>query len=176
MKIIFSLVVLIALLLITELVHAAVVVQHHPPVTRVRHNKNHQVLHYPATGFRAWMLKNYISVTGKKLTLKQKIALRIWEWKGRRLFQQGNEATPRQKKLGKMSLIFGAAAFVLAPIPIINILSFPAAIVAIVLGITSLRGNNNTNGVIGLVLGGVYILLLLLVLVFVLLLFGGLFN
>lgn len=176
MKSTFSLVALIALLLVMELGHAAAPVPNPAPIFRKGHNKNHHFTLYPAKEFRLWVFKNYKAVTGKRLTLKHKIALKIWQWKAGKLFQQGKEATPKQKKLGKISLICGAAAFGLAPIPILNILSFPAAIAAIVLGISSLKGNNNTNGVIGLVLGGVYVLLLFLVLVFILLLFGGLFN
>lgn len=176
MKIIFSLVVLIALSLVTEVVYAAELLPHSAPVIRKGHNKNHPFKLHQAKYFRVWLLKNYTTVTGKKLTLKQKMALKIWEWKGGRLFQQGKEATPRQKKLGKMSLIFGAAAFALAPIPILNLLSFPSAIVAIVLGITSLKGNNNTNGVIGLVLGGIYLLIVFVVLLVLIILLIDFFN
>lgn len=172
MKIIFSLIVLTALLVVTEVVHAAVLLPHPAPVIREGHRKNHQFKLYPAKYFRLWVLKNYKAVTGKKLTLKHKIVLKVLQWKGARLFQEGKEATSRQKKLGRLSLYFGAGAFVLAPVPIINVLSFPAAIVAIVLGITSLKGNNNTHGVIGLVLGGAFLLLLFLALVVLILIFG----
>lgn len=176
MKFIFFLVVFTALSLVTEVVHAVVLVRHPTPITREGHNKNHQFKLYQAKDLRLWVLKNYKAVTGKKLTLKQKIALKIWQWKGGQLFQQGKEATPRQKKLGRMSAIFGIAAFALIPIPILNLLSFPSAIVAIVLGITSLKGNNNTNGVIGLVLGGVYLLIAFLALVVLVLLLIDFFN
>lgn len=174
MKFIFPLMILIALS--TKVVHAAVLVRHPAPTIREGYNKNYQSKLYPAKYFRLWVLENYRAVIGKKLTLKHKIALKLWQWKGARLIQQGKEATPRQKKLGKMSLIFGAAAFALIPIPILNLLSFPAAIVAIVLGISSLKGNNNTNGVIGLVLGGVYLLLAFLLVVIILLILGRFFN
>lgn len=159
-----------------EGLHGAVLLRHPAPIVREGNKRNHQSNIYPAKDFRLWVLGNYRAVTGKKLTLKHKIALKLWQWTGGKLFQQGKEATPRQKKLGKMSLIFGAAAFALIPIPVFNLLSFPAAIVAVVLGITSLKDNNNTNGVIGLVLGGVYLVLAFLALVVLVLLFSNWFN
>jgi len=175
MKFIFFLLLFIASSLVTEVIPAAVLVRHPAPIIRKGHNRNQFKL-YPAKDFRLWVLENYRAITGKKLTLKHKVALRIWQWKGGKLFQQGKEATPRQKKLGKMSLIFGAAAFGLAPIPILNLLSLPSAIVAIVLGITSLKGNNNTNGVIGLVLGGAILLLSFLAVLLLILFLMGFFN
>lgn len=97
--------------------------------------------------------------TGIKLHLADRLALRLYQWKLRR--QSGNGyITERQRKLGLLSLIFGAGAFVVAILPIIGLLSVPSAIAGIVLGIISLKGNTNINGILGICFGSVFLLLL----------------
>ena len=60
-----------------------------------------------------------------------------------------------------LSLLFGGAAWVLAFIPGIGIASIGFAVAAVILGILGLnRKKGDTKSVIGLVLGGLFLLLL----------------
>lgn len=72
------------------------------------------------------------------------------------------EVTEKQKRQGRLSMIFGLGGLVLLFVPGINFLAIPAAIVALVLGIKSVEGNSNTNGIIGIIAGGLTLVLLIL--------------
>jgi len=110
--------------------------------------------------------KEIEKLTGHKLTLKEKIALKIYKLKLRKKISEDDPA--KNKRLGNLSLIFGIAAFVFALIPGLVLISLPLAVAAVVLGAVSLKGNKNTNGIIGLILGGIFLLSFLVVLVLVL--------
>ena len=76
-----------------------------------------------------------------------------------------SEATPQQRKLGRISMIFGIVAlgFLFIPVGIFGILAIGLAIGALVLGIKSTKGNSNTPGIIGIVLGSLVLLLVLII-------------
>ncbi|MFN2457557.1 MAG: hypothetical protein ABR502_05095 [Chitinophagaceae bacterium] len=112
-----------------------------------------------------------------KLNLLHKFYLKILLKKLKKQNIAEEEITERQKKLGKLSLIFG-----LISIPVLllgsvigafSLLAIPAAIIAIVLGIKSIKGNSNTRGLIGLISGSVTILLLLLGLIIALIFYSS---
>ena len=106
--------------------------------------------------------REYQKRTGKKLRLKEKIGLKILQWKVKR--QMNDQATPEQIRLGRLSLIFGALALVLifVPIGIIAIVGLGCAIAGLVLGIKSINGNSNVMGILGVVFSGLVLLLLLI--------------
>jgi hypothetical protein len=108
-----------------------------------------------------------------KFTLKERVALKLVKGRVGKFLAQKGEASPRQKRLGKLSLYFGIAAFAVVLIPVVNILSLPAAITAVILGIISLKGNSNINGIIGASLGGLFFLLLILLVLILIAAFGG---
>jgi hypothetical protein len=58
-------------------------------------------------------------------------------------------------------------------IPIFGLLCIPAAILAIVFGSKSLKGNSNTKGIIGVVTGGVTLAIILLAIIIVLAFFAS---
>ena len=109
-------------------------------------------------------------LTGHKLTLKEKIALKIYKLKLRKKINGDDPA--KNKKLGTLSLIFGIAAFVFAFIPVLGILSLPLAIAAVIFGAISLKGNKNTNGIIGIILGGTFVLLFIVAVLIVIAFLG----
>ena len=114
--------------------------------------------------------KEIEKLTGHKLTLREKIALKIYKLKLRKKINGDDPA--KNKKLGTLSLIFGIAAFVFVFLPVLSILSLPLAIAAVVLGAISLKGNKNTNGIIGLILGGTFILLFIVAVLIVIAFLG----
>lgn len=101
--------------------------------------------------------------SGKKLTLLQKAQLLLIKHKLIKAIHGDEALTEKQKKQAKWSLILGISSVVLILIPYIGILALPAAIVAIILGAKSLKGNNNKQGLIGVITGSLSILLILLV-------------
>jgi hypothetical protein len=109
--------------------------------------------------------KKYQQLTGKKLSMKQRIGLRIFQWTEKNHLLTAGEPTVKQKKYAMVSLIFGAASilpFIFIPPPF-TIIALPLAIVGLIYGKKSVKGNTTTAGVLGLVFS------LLTLLVFVLL-------
>ncbi len=102
--------------------------------------------------------RKYYELTGKRLSLKQKIALTILKSKLKR-----QQAADQKSNLGLLSLIFGGSAFIIAFVPGIGILSLGLAIAAIVLGIIGLnRKKGDTKSIIGLVLGSAFLFLIVI--------------
>jgi hypothetical protein len=106
------------------------------------------------------------SLTGKKLTLFQKIKFKLLQ---KALVKPDKgEMTEKQQKQATASLILGTASIallVLSLIPFIGFLgifAIPAAILAIIFGAKSLNGNSNTRGIIGVVTGGLTLSLIIL--------------
>ena len=92
-----------------------------------------------------------------------------------------DEPTERQKKLGRLSLIFASIAVVLLLIPYVSlalpaaigVLTVPAAIAGLVLGIKSVRGNTNIPGLLGLIISGSLLVLMILAVIFLALFFSA---
>ena len=104
--------------------------------------------------------KKYEELTGKKMSFKQRIAFTILKTKLKRQ-AAGDKASPYKTDIGLLSLIFGGAAWVFAFIPAVGVISIGFAVAAIILGILGLgRKRGDTKSVIGLVLGGLFVLLL----------------
>src|SRR5262245_50675812 len=112
--------------------------------------------------------KEYEKLTGKKLRFKQKIGLKIYQWKLRKKMAN-SEITPEQKKQGRLSLLLGIVSIVclFIPVGVIVVLGLGCAIAGFVLGIKSLKGNSNTMGIIGLVLSSLTIFFFMLALIYV---------
>lgn len=103
--------------------------------------------------------KKYYELTGKKLTLKEKLAFTILKSKLKKQLPDDKDV-PRKNNLGMLSLLFGAGAWVFAFIPAIGIISLGFAVAAVVLGILGLgRKKGDAKSIIGLVLGGLFLLL-----------------
>lgn len=107
--------------------------------------------------------KQYSQLTGKKMTLKQKIAFTVLKLKLKKQLDEGK--TEQKNNLGLLSLLFGAGAWVIAFIPAIGIISLGLAAAAVILGILGLnKKKGDTKSIIGLVLGSLFISLLLVAL------------
>lgn len=100
----------------------------------------------------------------KKGGLKARLAKK---WIMKKLRMAEGEPTQRQKKWGRLALIFGVGSLVLLLIPYVGLLAVPSAIAGLVLGIKSLKGNSNASGLIGVIASGVTILLFLIALVYI---------
>ena len=104
-------------------------------------------------------------LTGKKLNFLQKIQLKLLQKKLRQ--NEDGEMTEKQKKKATWSMILGIASIVLLFIPFIGILALPAAVLALIFGVQSVKGNSNSKSIIGIVTGSVTLVLFLIALAFV---------
>ncbi len=117
--------------------------------------------------------KKYEGLTGKKLSLKERIGLKLFQLTGRSHVMTHGEPTEKQAKYGKLSLILGLSSVVMLVLPIVNLFAVPAAIVGLVFGVKSLKGNNNTNGILGVVFSGLTLFLLLLFIILLMIIFSS---
>lgn len=105
--------------------------------------------------------QKYQELTGEKMTLKEKILLKIVKLKLRKKMQ--DDKMHKKNNLGSLSLLFGIISFIglfVVYIPVLGFISLFSAIAALILGIKGLRKNKrDTNSLIGLILGGAYLLL-----------------
>lgn len=105
--------------------------------------------------------KKYQEPAGKKMTFKEKILLKILNLKLRKIRQ--DDKMHKKNNFGALSLLFGMIAVVglfVAYIPVLGFISLFGAIAAVILGIKGLRRNKkDTRSLIGLILGGTYLLL-----------------
>lgn len=107
-------------------------------------------------------------ITGKKLNFVERIQLKFFQKKLlKHSPEEGGEPTAKQKKQGKISMILGISSIVLLLIPYVGLLSIPAAIAAMVLGIKSIKGNSNTQGLIGLITGSATLFIILIAILIV---------
>jgi hypothetical protein len=129
----------------------------------------------PKLDFTKIKAKDIERITGKKLTLFQKVEIKIAQKLLRKL--SDDEMTDKQKQQAETSLILGTGSLALlllsGVIPIFGLLCIPAAILAIVFGSKSLKGNSNTKGIIGVVTGGVTLAIILLAIIIVLAFFAS---
>ncbi|MCB0580191.1 MAG: hypothetical protein KDD10_12890 [Phaeodactylibacter sp.] len=117
--------------------------------------------------------------TGKKLSLGQRIALKLVQKKIKK--QQKKRARKEKSisesdpdKLATLSLIFSAGSFVLMLIPIVGALAFFTAIAGIILGFIALsKGGNKTLAILGIVFGILFIVFVILALILLIALFSG---
>jgi hypothetical protein len=133
----------------------------HKERTKIEYNFPQNLKAMTLREFLAITPQKYQELTGKRMSLKQKIAFAILKSKLKR--RLANDKSPEHKSdIGLLSLIFGGGAFLIAFIPGVGIASIGLAIAAIILGIIGLgRKKGDTKSIIGLVLGSVFLLLLL---------------
>lgn len=110
--------------------------------------------------------KDLERITGKKLTFFQKIKLKIAQAALRKF---SGELTEKQKKQAETSMILGIGSIVIlllsGVLPFAGLLCIPAAILAIVFGAQSLKGNSNTKGIVGVVTGGITLAIIVLAII-----------
>lgn len=127
----------------------------------------------PKFDFAKIKARDIEKITGKKLTLFQKIKLKIAQVALRKM---DGELTEKQQKQAQTSLILGIGSLLLlllsGAVAVFGLLSIPAAILAIVFGAKSLKGNSNAKGIVGVVTGGVTILIIILAVIIVLAFFA----
>lgn len=125
---------------------------------------------------RSISIKSFEKITGKKLTLIQKIKFKIAQKIIQNKFKE--TITEKQEKEATASMALGIGSIVLLLISsigalgILGLFAIPAAILAVIFGIKSLKGNSNAKGIVGVATGGVTLLLFVIALVVVVALFS----
>jgi hypothetical protein len=129
------------------------------------------------TDLRKIKVKDVEKLTGKKLSFFQKIKLKIILAAANKL--KDGELTEKQERQATASMALGIgslALMFLSMIPFISfigILCIPAAILAIIFGARSLKGNSNSKGIVGVVTGGVTLLIIAVAIILLAILFAG---
>ena len=116
--------------------------------------------------------KEFEKVTGQHLSFKEKIAYRIVQWKLRkqlRLSENTDGDISKGEKHSKNALFCGIATWGATllglAVPVIGLLAIPFAISAIIFGAVSLnKTSSNTRSILGIVLGGLFLLLFVIAL------------
>ena len=121
----------------------------------------------PSISLQKLNAKSFRELTGRKMTLKEKMALWVLKRKLRKA-GDGDTFTEKQQKQATLSMIFGLTGLAFIFIPYAILLSIPLAIAAIILGFKSLKGNSNTKGIIGVVAGFTIPLFLIIALIVIL--------
>lgn len=131
----------------------------------------------PKFDFTKIKAKNIEKITGKKLTFFQKIKLKIAQTALKKL---SGEMTEKQKKQAQTSMILGISSLVVlllsGAIPFIGLLCIPVAVLAVIFGAKSLKGNSNTQGIIGVVTGGVTLAIVVLAIIILAIFLAGGFG
>jgi hypothetical protein len=177
MKVLFLLLALFTLQLFNQPVFAAT----SPSSTANEYVSSTAIQPVVATKKRISIIKVYKSLAGnRKLSLREKLMLRILEWKAKWNAGALDEPTAKQKKLGRLSFILALAAVLFLVFPyaalaissIFGIAAVPLAIAGLILGIKSVEGNTNALGLIGLILSATLLLVMILVVVFLAIFFS----
>lgn len=122
---------------------------------------------YP-TDFSKISIKNIQQLIGRKLTLKEKLSLKLLQWKMK--YSHGKKVD-NSSSLGRTAFMLGLASLILLLIPYLGILSIPAAIAAIITGSKAKRENpGDTKAKTGIILGIITLGLIILAIVFVIVL------
>lgn len=131
---------------------------------------------HPLPTSKSQLQKFYINTieqqTGRKLGFLEKLQAKLLI---KRMHKLKAAITDKQEKQAQLSMIMGIVSLLLlslvfTSVGIVALLSIPAAIIALVLGLKSRKGNSNQKGLIGIITGGitlgVIILYTILILIF----------
>jgi hypothetical protein len=106
-------------------------------------------------------------MAGRKLKLKEKLAIKVYQWKLKKGFTIPRKEETKDKK-GNTAMILGIVAIACLVIPYLVIASIPCAILAIVFGNQARKENpNDSRAKAGVILGWVTLGLILLALAIV---------
>ena len=116
--------------------------------------------------------KKFEKATGLHLSFKEKIGYRILQWKLQkqlRLAGKTDGDISKAERSSKNALFCGivtwGALLLSLALPVIGLFSIPFAIAAVIFGAISLnKTSNNTRSIIGIVLGGTFLILFALAL------------
>ena len=119
----------------------------------------------PLTAFSSLSIKQVQELIGRKLKLKEKIAVRFFQWKLKKGFTGLKEKKERDK--GKTAMILGIAAVVSPVIPVIGAISLVVcSILALTMGYQALKEDPaDRKAKTGVILGWIGVGIIVLVLV-----------
>jgi len=114
---------------------------------------------------RTIKVRDFEKLTGKKLSLKEKVAFKIFQWKIRKGLHTREE---NKKDKGKAAMILGIIGIASLFIPYVSLISIPCTVLALVFGYQAKKANPNdskakTAIILGWVTVGLYALAILLI-------------
>ena len=119
----------------------------------------------PLSYFSSLSIKDIQKLAGRKLKLKEKIAIKVYQWKLKKGFTAFKKEETKNTK-GNTAMILGIVAIACLVIPYAVIASIPCAILAIVFGNQARKENpKDSRAKAGVILGWVTLGLILLALI-----------
>jgi len=133
----------------------------------------------PLQYFSTLSIKEVQKLAGRRLTLKEKIAVKIFQWKIKKGFKPAKKNEDKEK--GKTAMLFGMAglASLLIPIPYIGgLAAIVCTVLALVLGYQAKKDNPNdkkakTAIILGWVAVGLFVLATVIAIAVLASIFGG---
>ena len=130
-----------------------------------------RIMEHPVTSVRPalsvsdiahWKIRDIQKMMGRKLTLKEKLSIKLYQWTLKHKPRRKEEKNPRT---GNTAMILGIIAAALFLVPYANIVSLPLAILALVLGYKARRADPEdrdarTAIILGWVVIGAFVILL----------------
>lgn len=101
-------------------------------------------------------------VTPSHLNFFQRLEWKLLQKRITRQTRGGEGMTEKQRHWATVALITGIASLVLLFVPYLALVALPAAIVGLIFGIKSVKGNSNIKGIVGIATSGTTILLFLI--------------
>lgn len=118
-------------------------------------------------------VKDVQKILGRKLKLKEKIALKVFQWKIKKGWAPAKKSPAKGNK-GKTALIFAIVGMVALFIPIVSIIALPAAIIALVVAYDARKEDpSDRQARLALILAWITIALFLIALVAILIILSS---
>ena len=125
-----------------------------------------------ASQFATLKMKEVEKLVGRKLTIKEKIGVKIYQWKLKKEVRKKKARSQSGK--GQAAMILGIAGLALLFVPFLNIAAIPCMILAIVFGYQAKKANpDDRQAKTGIILGWIGVGIVVLATLLLIAIFAG---
>jgi hypothetical protein len=122
--------------------------------------------------FASLKMKEVQKLVGRKLTIKEKIGVKIYQWKLKKEVRKKKARSQSGK--GQAAMILGIAGLALLFVPFLNIAAIPCMILAIVFGYQAKKANpDDRQAKTGIILGWIGVGIVVLATLLLIAIFAG---
>jgi hypothetical protein len=123
--------------------------------------------------FASLKMKEVEKLMGRKLTIKEKIGVKIYQWKFKK--EARKKKAGSQSGKGQAAMILGIVGLALLFVPFLNIAAIPCMILAIVFGYQAKKANpDDRQAKTGIILGWIGVGIVVLATLLLIAIFAGL--
>lgn len=125
-----------------------------------------------ASQFASLKMKEVQKLVGRKLTIKEKIGVKIYQWKLKKEVRKKKAGSQSGK--GQAAMILGIVGLALLFVPFLNIAAIPCMILAIVFGYQAKKANpDDRQAKTGIILGWIGVGIVVLATLLLIAIFAG---